>query len=74
MADIGFRPDDIELQNLKYDLSIDELNLKLKRITLSEMENRKRMVNLGVERTSTLKRIEEYKKQKEDLKNREVKE
>ena len=73
MADLGFTPEDIELQTLKFDLAIDELHLKLKRITLSELEIKKRQANLAMERKVTHERIAEYTKQKNDL-NKEVKE
>ena len=74
MADIGFTPEDVELMNMKYDVTIDELNLKLKRMKVNGMEIQRQLKSLEVNRQVTTKKIEEIKQLKEDLKNREVKE
>jgi len=74
MADLGFVPEDIELMKMKFDVTIDELNLKLKRMVVNEMEIKRQLKSLEVNRQVTNKQIEEIRKKKDDLKNREVKE
>jgi len=74
MADLGFAPEDIELMKMKFDVTIDELNLKLKRMVVNEMEIKRQLKSLEVNRQVTNKQIEEIRKKKDDLKNREVKE